>query len=161
MQLTKEQKNFLNKVVSRTYTLKSEGKIDVDGNVDMTNMNLTKIPVKFGRVDGFFNCQNNNLTSLEGCPDEVGAGFYCRYNNLTSLEFAPSKVGGGFYCYGNNLTECFKNIKEDDFKHWDRLDWSNIIEEYPFLINIAKNYINKEDFIGLIKYSSRIKLYLR
>jgi hypothetical protein len=204
MQLTKEQIEFLDKAVKGTWVVNSEGKVDVDGWVDMSGMELIKIPVKFGKITGHFNCFNNSLTSLEFAPSYVGGDFICYNNNLTSLEFAPSKVGGyfdcsinlltslefapskvggyfdchnnhltslefapskvggDFYCYQNHLTSnYFKNIKEEDFKHWDKLGWRWVIEEYPFLINIAKNYVNKEDFIGLIKEYPKTKLYLR
>jgi hypothetical protein len=170
MQLTKEQIEFLDRVVkmnlnaTKPWILNSEGKVDVDGRVDMSKMNLTQIPVKFGKVDGGFNCSRNKLTSLEGCPDYVSGSFLCSENNLTSLEGCPDYVGGDFYFGVNNLNHYFKNIKEEDFKHWDKLYWRwwNMIEEYPFLINIAKNYvINKETFIVLIKDFPKTKIYLR
>jgi len=165
MELSQEQIEFLDKVVYGDWTLTSEGKVDVDGWVNMSGMGmpLTNIPVKFGRVSRWFDCSHNNLTSLDGCPDYVEGAFNCSRNNLTSLEFVPLYVGVGFYCYNNNLTNYFKNIKEEDFKHWDKLGWRwwNMIEEYPFLINIAKNYVDKEDFIELIKKYPKTKLYLK
>jgi len=185
MQLTKEQKYFLDRVVKvGTWTLNSEGKVDVDGNVIMIDMNLVKIPIKFGKVSesfdcshnhltslegcsdevgGSFNCYNNHLTSLEGCPDWVGRDFSCSKNHLTSLKNAPDYVGGKFLCYNNSLKNYFKNIKEEDFKLWGNLNWRwwNMMGEYPFLINIAKNYVDKEDFIELIEHFPKTKLYLR
>jgi len=141
MQLTKEQIEFLDKVVKGgTWTLNSEGKVDVRGIISMNEMGLTEIPVKFGKVSGYFSCMNNNLTSLEGCPDELGVYFYC---------------------VGNNLKNYFKNIKEEDFKLWGNLNWWDIIEEYPFLINIVKNYVSKERFMNLIKKYPKTKLYLK
>ena len=50
------------------YTINSEGKVDVDGDVDFGNHQLYNIPLKFGKVYGGFYCGNNKLTSLEGCP---------------------------------------------------------------------------------------------
>jgi hypothetical protein len=140
MQLTQEQIEFLNEVVRGTWTLNSEGKVDVVGGVNIISMPLTEIPVKFGKVSGYFNCYNNHLTSLENCPDEVGSGFYCD---------------------GNNLKDYFKNIKEEDFKHWDKLYWAIVLQEYPFLINIAKNYVGKEGFIYYIEKCPKTKLYLK
>jgi hypothetical protein len=142
MQLTKEQIEFLDEVVSvgGKWTLNSEGKIDVDGSVWFINTNLTKIPVEFGRVSASLYCYDNNLTSLEGCPDEVG---------------------GNFSFKSNNLKNYFKNIKEEDFKLWDKLNWGDIINEYPFLVNIVKNYVSKERFIDIIKTVPKTKLYLR
>jgi len=185
MQLTQEQIKFLNKVVERgNWTLNSNSGVYVDGDVSMIDMNLTEIPVKFGKITGDFGCSQNSLTSLNGCPTTVngifwcncnnltsleftpsyvGGDFGCSHNNLTSLEFAPSKVGGGFYCYNNPLKDYFKNIKEEYFEHWNKLywRWCNMIEEYPFLINIAKNYVDKETFIDLIKKYPKTKLYLK
>ena len=63
-----------------------DGSYDVDGDVDLSNMNLDKIPVKFNLVGGYFYCSNNNLTSLEGCPKEVGGDFYCSYNKKQFTE---------------------------------------------------------------------------
>ena len=106
------------------YTINRDGTIDVDGNVDLDDKSLTKLPLNFNKVSGHFYCEDNNLTSLEGAPQNVvnfscsgnkitslegapqsvGGDFYCEDNNLTSLEGAPKSVGGGFYCYSNNLT---------------------------------------------------------
>jgi hypothetical protein len=76
----------------------------VDGDVDLRDNNLTKIPVKFGVVGGNFSCSYNQLTSLEGAPQTLGGDFYCSRNNLTSLEGSPQTVSGDFDCSRNNLT---------------------------------------------------------
>jgi signal peptidase I len=86
------------------YTINPDGSVDVDGDVKMVRMGLTKIPVKFGKVGGYFDCSDNHLTSLEFAPSYVGGSFSCQFNKLTSLEFAPSYVSSTFYCYENNLT---------------------------------------------------------
>ena len=164
MQLTKEQIDFLDRVVSggrNNWTLNSEGKVDVDGWVSIHNENLTEIPVKFGKVTEFFSCSINKLTTLKNCPDYVSGDFSCYDNHLTSLEFAPSEVGLTFWCDDNPLTNYFKNIKEEDFKHWDKLNWWIIIHQYPRLITIAKNYVSKKTFINLIKQYPKTKLYLK
>jgi hypothetical protein len=83
---------------------RSDGSYDVDGNVDLSDQKLKKIPWKFNKVTGDFYCYYNQLTSLEGCPKEVGGGFSCHYNQLTSLEGCPKEVGGHFYCHNNQLT---------------------------------------------------------
>ena len=88
----------------QNYTINEYGSIDVDGNVDLSNKNLTRIPLKFRNVSGIFSCRFNQLTSLEGCPKSVGGDFYCSNNQLTSLEGCPQSVGGDFYCFNNQLT---------------------------------------------------------
>jgi hypothetical protein len=108
----------------KNYHINPDGTVDVDGDVDLSEIKLTKIPLNFGRVSGHFqcpyllttlegapkevggdfDCRNNQLTTLEGAPKEVGGNFYCTNNQLTSLEGSPNEVGGHFYCYNNKLT---------------------------------------------------------
>jgi len=38
----------------KNYTINSDGSIDVDGNVSLSN--ITQLPLKFGKVTGSFNC---------------------------------------------------------------------------------------------------------
>ena len=162
MNLTKEQIEFLDEVCYRReyWKLNSNGEVDVDGGVTMGFLNLTEIPVKFGSVSSYFHCYNNQLTSLEGCPTSVGEGFYCYNNQLTSLEFAPTSVGGEFYCSNNQLTNYFKTIKEEDFPHWEKLDWGWVLDGHPFLINICKKYLLKDDLKYYLDNYPQTEIYL-
>jgi hypothetical protein len=36
------------------YTINPDGTVDVDGDVDLYNKGLTKLPLKFGKVTGYF-----------------------------------------------------------------------------------------------------------
>ena len=96
--------NLLKKCVDGTYTINDDGSIDVNGDVNLNNKKLAKIPFKFRNVSGSFCCNDNRLTSLEGSPNTVGGYFYCYNNQLTSLEGAPNTVGGNFCCNDNQLT---------------------------------------------------------
>ena len=158
MNLSEEQIEFLNKVCDGTWTLNSKGEVDVDGSVNMVNMKLTQIPVKFGKVSGYFDCSHNQLTSLKGSPTSVGGDFRCSNNQLTSLIGNPIFIEGYFYCYNNQLTDYFKNIKEQDFPHWDILYWFDVLKEYPFLVNIGKKYI--KDLKEHLNKLPQTKLYL-
>jgi len=86
------------------YIINGDGSIDVDGNVNLFNKVLTKLPLKFNHVSGFFYCCFNKLTTLEGSPKLVGGVFDCCFNKLTTLEGSPKLVGGVFDCSYNNLT---------------------------------------------------------
>jgi hypothetical protein len=86
------------------YTINDDLSIDVNGDVDLCDRGLNKLPIKFGNVSGDFYCDRNQLISLEGAPQLVSGGFYCHRNQLTSLEGAPQSVGGEFYCSDNRLT---------------------------------------------------------
>jgi hypothetical protein len=91
--------------------------------------------------------------------------FNCSGNNLTTLKNCPYYVHRRFICKNNNLTDYFKSIKEEDFRHWDNFtigDWEDILNEYPFLVNIAKKYI-KGDYVGIdyfLKKCPLTKIYL-
>ena len=86
------------------YTIRDDGKVDVNGYVYINNMGLEELPLYFGKINGNFSCQNNYLTTLKGSPEEVNGNFNCFLNKLTSLEGGPKIVKGGFWCYRNNLT---------------------------------------------------------
>lgn len=91
------QNTNIRKDVNYTYV------IDIDGDVNLSNKNLTDpdMTAKFGKVTGNFECQNNNLTSLDFAPDCVGGDFKCSYNNINDFDNIPIKhVGGDFYAYG-------------------------------------------------------------
>jgi len=94
----------IEKLGIENYTFNDDLSIDVNGNVNLSFKDLTKLPIKFRNVSGDFNCSANKLTSLEGCPKTVGGYFGIRHNNLTSLEGSPKTVGTGFYCDNNKLT---------------------------------------------------------
>ena len=104
---TKESKEDIDTICKkfgiRNYTINEDSTIDVDGDVDLYNKRLTKIPLKFGKVSGYFSCGDNQLKSLEGSPLSVGGGFNCYINQLKSLSGAPLSVGGYFSCSFNQL----------------------------------------------------------
>lgn len=106
------------------YSINQDGTIDVDGDVNLDNLNLIKLPLRFRRVTGSFHCyqnkltsldgapievggyidvDNNNLTSLDGCPKTIGGNIYCSDNEIISLAAIVNKVDGGVYCFGNNI----------------------------------------------------------
>ena len=103
-ELTPEQEGFLNRYVRGTWSVNSEGLVDVEGDFDCAREGLNNFQgIRFGTVSGDFNCSENSLSSLEGAPREVRWNFYCSENSLSSLEGAPLKVGGNFYCHRNQL----------------------------------------------------------
>jgi len=87
----------------KKYTINKDGSIDVDRTVELQSENLTKLPLKFNKINGDFYCDDNRLTSLEGCPKEVSSNFFCYSNKLTSFEYAPKIIKGGFDCRINNI----------------------------------------------------------
>ena len=54
--------NICEKYNIQNYTI-NNGLVDVDGNVNLSNRKLSKIPLNFGKVNGYFYCDDNELTS--------------------------------------------------------------------------------------------------
>jgi hypothetical protein len=95
------------------YTINPDGSIDVAGDVNLQQMKLAKLPLKFNKVSGNFYCQNNKLSSLAGSPISVGGDFNCSINHLVSLMDSPLKVNGNYICTNNillNLVGCAEAI---------------------------------------------------
>ena len=88
----------------RNYSINPDLSIDVEGSVDLSDLKLKSLPLRFSRVGGHFSCCFDQLTTLEGSPREVVRTFNCSYNNLTTLEGGPREVGGYFDCTSNRLT---------------------------------------------------------
>lgn len=89
-----------------------DGSIDYDGDVDISDMRLDTIPIKFRRVYGNFDCSDNKLTSLRRCPEFVEGDFYCYLNELKNLNYGPKTVCGNYICSGNKLTSLYGSPKE-------------------------------------------------
>jgi hypothetical protein len=86
-------------VITGTYDIDSDGRVNVDGNVRLrSDIRVKEMPVKFGQVSMFFSCNANNLVTLVGSPLHVGQEFAC-YDNpfLNSLDGAPT-TAGEFIC---------------------------------------------------------------
>jgi hypothetical protein len=101
----------------KNYTINDDGSIDVNRDVYLYDKRLTKLQLKFNKVNGRFYCYYNNLTTLEGSPIEVNGDFDCSNNELTSFEYAPRIIRGGFSCSDNNIKsfEYFPNYVKGDF----------------------------------------------
>ena len=110
-------KEKIDEILSRS-TKNADGSIDVHGDVDLIDLNLKKLPLKFNKVDERFICSRNQLTSLEGAPKEVGGTFSSSHNKLTSLEGAPKEVGGDFWCSYNQLTSLEGGPKQVGGSFW-------------------------------------------
>ena len=126
--LEQDQNEFLKRLKDEeridNYIVRPDGIVDVEGDVNLFEMDLTKIPIKFGVVTGFFDCSHNQLTNLQGAPEEVGGSFYCSYNQLTSLQGAPEEVGRWFVCHHNLLTSlegCSKKLKKSFYCYDNQL----------------------------------------
>lgn len=61
------------------------------GDVDLAQLDLVRLPLRFREVTGEFSCGWNRLISLEGCPEKAGSVIACN-NKLKSLFGGPTTV---------------------------------------------------------------------
>ena len=102
--LTDEQRKFLDKHTIGTWSVNSQGLVDVWGGFYCQGQGLEDfLGIRFGKVSGPFSCLGNQLRTLDGSPREVGGEFWCGGNQLRTLEGSPRNVGGSFYCSRNPL----------------------------------------------------------
>lgn len=93
---------------TNTYMFDDDGEdiiIHVQGDMDISNNNISKIPYKIGSVDGSFYANNCNLLTLQNSPTEVSGNYNVSFNHFKSLMGSPEYVGQNFdvqYC--NNLS---------------------------------------------------------
>jgi hypothetical protein len=97
-------KKWLDEQDIKNYTIRPNGVVDVDGDVDLRSSRLTSFPVQFGNVSGYFYCSHSKLTSLNGVPQYIGGDFYCNNTEITSLAGCPQTVGGRFDCFNTKIT---------------------------------------------------------
>jgi hypothetical protein len=102
--LTDEQRKFLDEYTDGTWSVNSEGLVDIKGSFWCDEQGLEDfLGIRFGRVSGNFWCDGNQLRTLDGAPREVDGSFDCYDNQLRTLEGSPRKVGGSFNCSHNPL----------------------------------------------------------
>ena len=143
----------LEKFGIKNYTINKDGSINVDGDVNLSRKDLTKIPFRFGKVSGYFACSDNKLTSLEGCPKEVVEYFTCSFNKLKDLIGGPQEVGGDYYCYSNQLESlegCAGDIGNNIFcdnNELEMLDCSSVINGYIYCR--GNKFKEEPEFFGI------------
>ncbi|TDX11322.1 hypothetical protein [Flavobacterium sp. S87F.05.LMB.W.Kidney.N] len=156
--VTREQVGYIKKKYNiriSSFALR-DNKIDVNGNVIITNTLLRKLPLKFGKVYGDFICSHNKLETLEGAPYFVGGNFSCANNQLKSLKYAPLEVGGSYSCNENSLKALRgvpMHIKGDFNAFLNELEsmecGPELVEKSCFLnMNKLKTLIGSPKYVG-------------
>lgn len=135
------------------YTINEDRTIDVDGNVNLYDIGITDIPLKFGRVTGDFICSKNKLKSLLNSPNYVGETFNCMDNELTTLEHSPKYVGESFWCGGNKL----KSLKYlPEFIGEDLWIFDNKLESLEYSPEVINgDFICSDNELKTLEYSPK------
>ena len=75
----------------------------VDGDFDVSHLDLKSFENSPIEVTGLFNAVYNIVKDLTGCPRTVGDNFNVGFNaNLRTLDGSPDKVGGDYKIYGSS-----------------------------------------------------------
>lgn len=130
--------NWLKEMNIRNYLINQDMTIDVYGNVDINNKNLTQFPlyINFNKIAGHFRCAHNKIESLRGGPKEIFGVFDCSYNQLKSLEHGPEIVLSTYYCGFNKL----KTLKGSPSIAFGRFDCSyNLLYSLKYCPKIFHN----------------------
>jgi hypothetical protein len=92
MELTKEQIEFLDKFCKDKWILNSDGKVDVMKSLFINRVELTEIPVKFGKVTGDFDLYNNNLKDYFKSIKEEDFHNWDKLNHLQFIDDYPFMI---------------------------------------------------------------------
>jgi len=111
--------------------------LNVDGDVSLSCMGLTEIPVPFGVVSGEFSVRRNDLTSLKNAP-EYCEHLICSANKLTSLKGCPEKV---------SMLTCYDNPDLLDIKDAMHLD-STGLKEFAIHGEVFKSVSDAQEAIN-------------
>jgi hypothetical protein len=139
------------------YSINTDGYIDVNGNVNLSNYNLTELPLKFNKVTGNFSCYRNKLSTFNGSPNYIGGNFYCSFNYLTNLIDCPNYIGGGFDCAHNNLTS-LEGYQEVGVNF---VFIGNPIEDIIYLFGYdVKRYLDYQETYNFVRKDCKIVKHL-
>lgn len=142
-------KAWLEQYKIKDYIINTDLTVDVNNNVDISNKQLSSIPIRFNRVEGNFFCHSNLLTNLEGSPSYIGKNFNCGNNLLTTLEYGPKEVKWHFYCYYNQITSlqhCPSNVGG----HFN-CEYNEIANLKDFNCNFKGSFLHKGSYIDLFE----------
>jgi len=79
--------------VDETFTFESDGRVRVEGSLDLYDSGITELPGGLYEVTGNLILDDNNITSLESMPEIVGGDLMLELNQITSLKGMPKRIG--------------------------------------------------------------------
>lgn len=101
----KEIKVLCTKYRIVNFRINSDYSIDVFGDVNLSNKNLNRIPIKFDEIYGNFECNFNNLKDLTNCPRIIHGNFSVYSNQIKDLSIHPEYIQGCFQIGQNKIKE--------------------------------------------------------
>ena len=105
----------------KSFVINTNGTVDVNSDVDLSNKNLIKLPVKFNTINGSFYCNNNKFETLEDFPKKIDGDFDCSSNKLMVLYGFPEYFNGQLTIKNNPICEIL-DLVDDKLKF---IEWLN------------------------------------
>jgi hypothetical protein len=128
------------------YTINDDLSIDTDGSIDLSELPLDYLPLRFNYIGNSFECDASGLKTLEGCPKTVDGHFHCYNNKLTDLEHFP-EINGNVHIDENAvyyLVHTF--IKNgDNFMIEDFVDYEIVRNRDTVMLDRLQTFIKDND----------------
>lgn len=115
-----------NTTLHGTYSVSSDGLLNIEGSIIISARNLKELPVKFGTVTGLFFLSGNMINSLNGIPDSVDNFSLGNLPSLKEIDYLPKEIKQTI------IVDISKNITGD-------LDLSNYTTLKKIFINNKSN----------------------
>lgn len=142
-------------------------RIDITGDVNMSDKGLSKLLDEYGHISGSFIVSNNDLTTLINGPTSVGADYYVGQNPLRNLTGCPSIVPKDFNCANTEIANYIGGpTSVGGNYHGGNNSMVTSFEGLPLHIgtsgsgNLNLSYTNLASLAGINKYVKTIAGYL-
>lgn len=125
------------------FIIYSDLTVDTMAPVNISYMNLKKIPFKFNRCTSDFICSFNSLETLDNSPYTVHGNFNCSHNNLIDLTGGPTQVSKSYNCSHNKISSLIGSpVSVGDFNCS-----YNFISDFKYLPRISGNLIKNNNML--------------
>lgn len=147
--LKKEQINFI------------DGKVVINGNLNLMNKKLLAIPFKIHEVSGDLDITNNKLKKSENLPDKVDGSIFAFDAGLTTFSNFPKEIGGDVDITDNKAItmEGLPKIINGDFSFY--YENEKYVKGFPNIVNgnikidlpfkYTRKDVKQSDIINLVK----------
>jgi len=129
------------KWVIETFIFEPDGKVRVEGNLDLSDTGISELPPGLYRVEGQLILNNNQITTIENIPDSV-TELHLNNNQITTIENIPDSVTR-LYLSKNQITT-IENIPNSVIELWlknNQITKKENIPDSVTYINIDSNPI--------------------
>jgi hypothetical protein len=134
--------NWLDVIGIKHYYISKELVVSVNNSVDISGVQIKKLPFQFGKVKGNFLCRGCGLDVMWGFPHTVTNNFDCSYNNIKHLDGFPSNIKGYVNISHNSIKSLDTNIRRINYYYKDfDCSYNKLTNLFGGPFAVAGNYI--------------------